>query len=127
MTVIACDIDHFKLINDRYGHLKGDNVLVGFAAALTNSLRSSDVISRVGGEEFLILVQRADEDSAREIAEKLRARVEQLDIEGLAEGITASFGVVVAKHYSDLHAAIATADAYLYRAKKEGRNRIVSG
>ncbi|WP_372777661.1 diguanylate cyclase domain-containing protein [Litorivivens sp.] len=127
LTVIACDIDNFKLINDRYGHKKGDDVLVSFAAALTDSLRSSDVISRVGGEEFLILVQRANEDSAREIAEKLRARVEQLDIEGFVEKITASFGVVVAQHYSDLQAAMLTADQYLYRAKKEGRNRVVSG
>jgi diguanylate cyclase len=127
LTVIACDIDNFKLINDRYGHKKGDDVLVSFAAALTDSLRSSDVISRVGGEEFLILVQRANEDSAREIAEKLRACVEQIDVEGFPEGITASFGVVVAQHYSDLQAAMVTADEYLYRAKKEGRNRVVSG
>nr|WP_246386527.1 GGDEF domain-containing protein [Litorivivens lipolytica] len=126
LAVITCDIDNFKAINDKHGHQRGDEVLVQVSTLLRESLRGSDVVSRVGGEEFLIMAQRAKRKSAADIAEKLRQRIENLEIEGLPEGISASFGVVVADHYSELKAALLNADQNLYRAKNEGRNRVVA-
>jgi len=124
-AVIVLDIDRFKRINDTWGHAAGDIVLQSIARACRAELRPSDQIGRLGGEEFLVVLHSATAQQAREIAERLRLAVEQLDFTSIAPElrVTISLGVSVASEY-DSGAAIAAADAMLYRAKESGRNRI---
>lgn len=124
-SIIMLDIDHFKSINDHYGHLRGDDVLRQVADCLRARLRSRDLIARFGGEEFLLVLADAGLPEAMSIANDLRQQIEQLDILGDGRAITASFGVALADAgQADYHAAIARADAALYRAKAKGRNRV---
>jgi diguanylate cyclase (GGDEF)-like protein len=124
-AVIVLDIDRFKRINDTLGHASGDAVLRSVAHTCRAELRATDQIGRIGGEEFLVVLHSATEDQARDIAERLRAAVERLDVSSLAPDlrITISLGVHVATDY-DSSAAIAAADSMLYRAKESGRNRV---
>lgn len=124
-AVIVLDIDRFKRINDTWGHAAGDDVLRSVAHACRVELRAWDQIGRVGGEEFLVVLHAATAQQAREIAERLRLAVERLDFSSIAPDlrITISLGVWVATG-SDAGAAIAAADAMLYRAKETGRNRV---
>lgn len=126
MAVILCDVDHFKQINDSAGHQAGDSVLVKVARILAESVRSEDVVSRIGGEEFLILAQQANAKNGHAIAEKLRKKLEQAEMRELADGVTASFGVAEATSFRELNDAITTADKLLYEAKHQGRNQVVS-
>jgi diguanylate cyclase (GGDEF)-like protein len=124
-AVIVLDIDRFKRINDTLGHAAGDAVLRSVARTCRVELRATDQIGRIGGEEFLVVLYSASEDQAREIAERLRAAVERLDLSAIAPDlhVTISLGVRVANDY-DASAAIAAADSMLYRAKENGRNRV---
>lgn len=125
-ALIVFDIDRFKRINDTYGHAAGDAVLQSVARACRLALRPADQLGRIGGEEFLIVLQDAmTAEHAYEIAERLRTAVERLDFDSIAEGlrVTISLGVRVANDY-DVTAAIAAADELLYRAKEGGRNRV---
>jgi diguanylate cyclase (GGDEF)-like protein len=124
-AVIVLDIDRFKRINDTLGHAAGDAVLRSVARACRVALRPADLIGRIGGEEFLVVLHSATPPQAHEIAERLRAAVERLDLSSIAPGlrITISLGVHVATDY-DSSAAIAAADSMLYRAKENGRNRV---
>jgi diguanylate cyclase (GGDEF)-like protein len=124
-AVIVLDIDRFKRINDALGHAAGDAVLRSVAHTCRLALRADDQIGRIGGEEFLVVLHSATEDQARDIAERLRAAVERLDVSSIAPDlrITISLGVHVATDY-DTSAAIAAADSMLYRAKESGRNRV---
>ncbi|HEX3576925.1 MAG TPA: diguanylate cyclase [Thermoanaerobaculia bacterium] len=124
-AVIVLDIDRFKRINDTLGHPAGDAVLRGVAHACRLALRADDQIGRIGGEEFLVVLNSATAQQAREIAERLRAAVERLDFTSIAPElhVTISLGVHVATDY-DASAAIAAADSMLYRAKESGRNRV---
>ncbi|MEW6219726.1 MAG: diguanylate cyclase [Thermodesulfobacteriota bacterium] len=133
LSTIMCDIDHFKRVNDTYGHQAGDAVLQSFAAALRHGTRANvDWVARYGGEEFLIVLPETPGAGAESVAERLRQGVERLVIvhEGREIRITASFGVAGYDEcpYGDLapETVIASADACLYQAKKEGRNRVVS-
>jgi len=123
-AVIVLDIDRFKRINDTFGHAAGDAVLRSVAHTCRAELRATDQIGRIGGEEFLVVLHSATAEQAHEIAERLRLAVERLDLSSIAPNLhtTISLGVCVTSDYNT-SAAIATADAMLYRAK-ENRNRV---
>jgi len=130
-SLIMADIDHFKIVNDTYGHLAGDEVLKVFAETLSTVLkRKSDWIARYGGEEFLICLSGADKEKAVEIAENMRKAVAEKSIfyGGDEISITASFGVVTINNFFEyeVEQIIDMADEKLYSAKKNGRNRVES-
>jgi len=127
-SVILCDIDHFKQVNDTWGHDAGDRVLKAVAAKLRNNIRPSDQASRWGGEEFLILLPETREPGAVKTAEKLRQQitVANLDIGHSGTPLTLSFGVAQSGPGLDLTQVLKNADQALYRAKDTGRNRVVS-
>jgi diguanylate cyclase (GGDEF)-like protein len=121
------DLDHFKLVNDRYGHLAGDEVLRTFGALLKKSARGSDVYCRYGGEEFLLVLPRMAQGSAMERAEQLRRALEAAPVPYGASliPVTASFGVATFPHNGRTgDELIAAADHALYAAKEGGRNRV---
>lgn len=126
VALIVLDIDRFKRINDTYGHAAGDEVLKAVAHTCRVNLRPGDQLGRIGGEEFLIVLQAPTKaEQANEVAERLRASVERLDVSSIAADlqITISLGVWITSEY-DTTAAIAAADSLLYRAKESGRNRV---
>ncbi len=125
-SAILIDIDHFKQINDSYGHLAGDHVLVRTAEILNEQLRSNDLLGRWGGEEFLVLVSDADADGAQVVAEKLRAALDAAEFDG-AGHVTASFGVAEYRRGDTAASLVARADAALYVAKRSGRNCVHIG
>lgn len=121
MTVMMMDIDHFKRVNDRHGHDIGDEVLRLFVAVVAKCLRQVDVFGRMGGEEFAVLMPETAQKGARIAAERIRQAVEQAKLErGLS--VTVSIGAVVGTDTVD--EALKLADKALYRAKREGRNRV---
>jgi diguanylate cyclase (GGDEF)-like protein len=123
MAVVFMDLDHFKRINDQYGHDTGDEVLKRFAAVIRGEIRSSDKLVRWGGEEFLLLCPETDVLHAVTMLEKLRAAVAgQAWPHGLP--VTSSFGLTSLKPDEDIGAAIKRADGALYLAKANGRNRV---
>lgn len=131
VAVILLDLDHFKRINDLYGHLVGDQALKQTAAALKRSLRTDDVIARFGGEEFLIVLDGVTCATAKNVAERCRRmlmEIQILDKDGNRILVTGSFGV--ACMLSGLHVVVddllREADEALYSAKSEGRNRVVN-
>lgn len=128
-SVIFFDIDNFKLINDTYGHLIGDTVLKRIATILNIQIRSSDYISRWGGEEFLILLQDSALEESYEVAQKLRTTIEN-DIElhdMIKGGVTASFGVATFELDDTLEKIVTRADEALYKAKHKGKNCVEKG
>ena len=125
VSLLLVDIDHFKTVNDEYGHLKGDAVLKEISSILSSGLRSSDVVCRWGGEEFLIMLLDADIEEATKVAEKLRDSIENLKIQGIRK-ITASFGVTQCQKDESEEDAFKRIDNSLYLAKLTGRNKVVS-
>ncbi|MEQ8232744.1 MAG: diguanylate cyclase [Gammaproteobacteria bacterium] len=128
VTVLMLDIDHFKHVNDTYGHQVGDAVLETVSRALLDALRDSDVVGRYGGEEFLIAMPHADALAARDFGERLLRRMRAIDIAGAPQfHLSASIGISVC-HARDrrMGAAelIGRADEALYRSKREGRDRL---
>lgn len=128
IAVLMMDIDYFKSVNDRWGHGAGDAVLIAVAKTLAAGIRTGDVLARVGGEEFLILLPDTDLESAREVAERIRHSVECLSVQ-LPQGgqlrCTISIGIAVLRHAgAQWESLVATADQALYRAKELGRNRV---
>lgn len=125
LTVIALDIDHFKAINDRFGHDVGDAVIVSLATLMQQDLRSDAALCRSGGEEFLLLLPGVSLAQAQKIAERLRTRVASHDME-VAGHITISLGVA---HWgadaTSIAAVLKEADKALYDAKSQGRNCVV--
>lgn len=128
ISILMIDIDHFKRVNDTYGHLAGDDVLRAFAAVCSDVLRPSDLFGRLGGEEFAAVLPRADLPGAHEAAERLRAAVAALEVQtsGMRLRITISIGVAQSTGDDRLDDAIARADAALYAAKLSGRNRVAA-
>jgi len=130
LSLIMIDIDYFKLYNDTYGHLGGDDCLKQFATALLGSLRASDFAARYGGEEFACILHEADEAGALITAERIRSKVESLHIphgaSPVSPFVTASQGVATLTSSEDVepNCLIEMADQMLYRAKDKGRNRI---
>ncbi|MEO0035775.1 MAG: hypothetical protein RLZZ501_1798 [Pseudomonadota bacterium] len=133
-TVMVLDLDHFKRINDRWGHATGDRALQAFVGACRQALREGDILGRVGGEEFAVALPGTSEPAARLIAERLRAQVEQVTLEaddGSLGGFTVSIGVAAwceamagGEGAPSVAELLKLADAALYRAKAAGRNRV---
>ncbi|HEY7484643.1 MAG TPA: GGDEF domain-containing protein [Streptosporangiaceae bacterium] len=127
LALLLVDLDHFKRVNDTYGHLVGDQVLIGVATTLRNQLRDYDIVGRFGGEEFVVLLPGADTVEACRVSERLRGRVRRLAVpaeEGTV-GVTVSVGVALLRaHGDDLIELLAAADLALYRAKESGRDRV---
>ncbi|WPO50155.1 sensor domain-containing diguanylate cyclase [Pseudomonas sp. S1Bt23] len=125
LTALLLDLDHFKRLNDTYGHLAGDQVLSGFARHLASCLRQSDIVCRWGGEEFIVLLKDTDSATALKIAEKIRLLIEQqrYTYEGKNMRLTVSIGVTTLQADDTLHSLLSRADHAMYRAKQTGRNR----
>jgi diguanylate cyclase (GGDEF)-like protein/PAS domain S-box-containing protein len=123
---IMVDIDHFKRVNDTYGHEAGDEVLKAVAEALRSTARGADIVARFGGEEFVLVLPDTSADLAIRIAERLRLAIEALstNVEGQAIRVTASFGVAQRAAQESQLEVLERADAALYASKKEGRNRV---
>ncbi|MGC4249930.1 MAG: GGDEF domain-containing protein [Sphingobium sp.] len=126
--LLMLDMDHFKSINDRYGHEVGDRALQAVAAILRRALRGEDIIGRLGGEEFGIYLPEATGDMAANIAERLRRRVEETpvaDLEGHPVSMTVSIGMVGIGEQAALRDCLRMADIALYEAKRKGRNQVI--
>ena len=127
-VIAMLDLDHFKAINDNHGHDTGDRVLVSAANCLLRHIRTYDDAYRLGGEEFLILFKGLDETGAQNVLERLRVAFTRMDVkgaDGAPLGISASFGYVGASPDKTLDSLLQEADKALYKAKREGRNRVV--
>ncbi len=126
-SICYLDLDHFKPINDRFGHGVGDQVLTRFAHIARGSLREADYIGRLGGEEFILMLPDTDHSEAWRVAERLRQTLEETDFSDLHEElrVTVSAGVAEYQAREDLDAVMARADLCLYQAKENGRNRVV--
>ena len=126
-TVLTFDIDHFKRVNDSFGHLTGDQVLARIAHACQLALRQFDLLGRTGGEEFLVLLPNTRLEQAHLIAERLRAAVAAIDFSEISDDLTVTISVGMAELCAadaDLQALMHRADNALYRAKADGRNRV---
>ncbi len=128
LTVLMADIDHFKQINDTYGHAVGDEVLTAISRLLAEACRGSDVAARWGGEEFVMLLPETGLSQARQLAERLRLSIEALSFRDGRKPfhVSASFGIAEMAMHRHLDELIAEADDWLYRAKQRGRNRVAS-
>ncbi|WP_243303564.1 GGDEF domain-containing protein [Geothrix oryzisoli] len=130
LSVLMCDLDHFKVINDTHGHGAGDFVLQVFGERLRATLREPDLAGRIGGEEFLVILPETDLNGAKPFAERLRKAIAAatVPLPGCDLEVTCSLGVAE-RQPGDLEAGqmLARADAGLYRAKVEGRNRVCVG
>jgi diguanylate cyclase (GGDEF)-like protein/PAS domain S-box-containing protein/hemerythrin-like metal-binding protein len=122
-SLMMIDLDHFKNVNDTFGHLAGDRVLRGFCEIARNCLRATDVLGRWGGEEFVVLLPETGLKGAQLLADRLRVTLAGLRFDGDI-GVTASMGVAGYKEGDELATLMARADAALYRAKQAGRNRV---
>jgi diguanylate cyclase (GGDEF)-like protein len=122
MAVVLVDLDAFKAVNDRHGHLVGDAVLTAAAGALSGAVRAEDVVGRFGGEEFMVLLPDTDENAAAATAERLRLSIQGM-IVPVPVPVTASVGWAVLGHGEASDDLVRRADAALYTAKEAGRNR----
>jgi two-component system cell cycle response regulator len=130
MSLMILDIDHFKQVNDTYGHMSGDEVLKGFAERIRRVIRGGDLLCRLGGEEFVVVMPNVPLDVAQRVAERARASIEEapfvIDRSGKAIRITVSIGLAERGRDLDAEALYQRADRALYRSKAEGRNRVTS-
>jgi diguanylate cyclase (GGDEF)-like protein len=129
-TLVAIDVDHFKVVNDRYGHPAGDAVLVSIANACMANMRRSDIFGRLGGEEFALLLPETDAEAAREAAERIRRMIETTIVEVGGAEVRATISMGVAPRPADGESVstwLAEADIALYEAKQFGRNRVAVG
>lgn len=129
LGMVMIDVDHFKVFNDTYGHLAGDQVLVELAKVIRSQIRTEDIAARFGGEEFSLLLLQCGPEMAYQIADRIRAAVEnhRAEYQGQELKITISLGVACACHAqmpTDLNRLIFQADKALYQSKKNGRNRV---
>jgi diguanylate cyclase (GGDEF)-like protein len=124
--VCMLDVDHFKSVNDTYGHPAGDEVLAGIASIMRMTLRDSDFVVRYGGEEFLFILSNASYDIVQSVAERIRKNVEEHVFKYKDKEIRVTVSIGIAKNGKTQEASdtVSAADAALYRAKKNGRNRI---
>lgn len=126
-VILFADLDHFKRINDGYGHYIGDVVLKNFADIIQMSIREVDYGSRFGGEEFVVLLVKTDIEQARKVAERIRHGLEHFNFSDVAPGlhVTVSIGLANYKQFKSIQETLMTADNRMYKAKEQGRNRIV--
>lgn len=129
LSLMMCDIDLFKRINDNYGHLAGDKVLKIIARSLQSNLRDSDFIARFGGEEFIVLMPETSAEEAKFVADKLRKKIEESPFNFKKEPvqITISFGISEFSQGESLEEVFQRADKALYKAKENGRNQVMLG
>ena len=136
LSVLLIDIDHFKRVNDIYGHQVGDLVLEGMAQLIATTLRTTDIVARYGGEEIMVITPSTPVKIAADLAERLRKVVEsasfeippELNLDISALGVTVSIGVgCFGREAKDMQELIQVVDKAMYRAKREGRNRVVVG
>jgi diguanylate cyclase (GGDEF)-like protein len=128
LSLIVCDVDQFKSLNDSYGHAAGDAVLRQLGDLMRNGVRTGDLVGRFGGEEFVILLRRAHLEDARQFAERLRLTVARTVFPVLPAGraVTASFGVAQHRPGEGIWDLFERADAVLYQAKSAGRDRVIA-
>ncbi|MBL6996029.1 diguanylate cyclase, partial [Desulfobacula sp.] len=126
LSIGLCDIDHFKLVNDKYGHQVGDDVLCSFIKAIQNTLRPYDLLGRYGGEEFLLVMPDSTMSAEEGLYERLRAKIADNKMMTRSGGvsITVSIGITSNTGNETIETMIAKADAALYRAKENGRNQL---
>jgi len=128
LSLLMLDIDHFKLINDRFGHPVGDLALQHVARTLRLNVREVDHLARVGGEEFLVLMPGASLDTARPVAERLREQLaaNPLRLEGMSVALSVSIGIAQwADPSEEISRLLVRVDTVLYQAKAQGRNRVI--
>jgi len=125
LSLLVLDVDHFKQINDSFGHDAGDKVLRSIAKVLSGCVRIIDIVARVGGEEFAVILPHTDAQGAHEVAQRMRAAVAQAS--WLSQPTTISIGAASLRTAETACSLYARADAALYAAKKSGRNRVVAG
>lgn len=125
LSLIMTDLDNFKSINDKYGHDMGDNVLITYADLMKNCVRTEDLVSRFGGEEFMIILPLTTSEEAYKVAERIRRKLFQKDILKNGVTITASFGVCTLKTEESIEPIIKRVDTALYKAKESGRNKTI--
>lgn len=126
-SIILADIDHFKLINDSFGHGVGDKVLQRFSLVVAGCLRNGDLLARIGGEEFAMIVQRCDANGGVALAERMRTSLSRESFpDAGSRPVTASYGIVEIRPGEPLWQAVDRADLMLYAAKDAGRNRVAS-
>ena len=126
-VIAMIDIDHFKQVNDTWGHEAGNHVLKAVARVISDTVRDTDIVGRIGGEEFAVILPETDIEKATLLAERLRWAIEKSEVmtSDVAIRVTASFGIAASdEKIATLDALLAYADAALYQAKKAGRNRI---
>lgn len=128
-SLLMPDLDHFKSINDSFGHAVGDRVLQHVATILRSSVREIDRVARVGGEEFLVLMPGASLEAARPVAERLceHLAADPLHLQGMSVNLSASIGIAQwAGPAEEMSPLLVRVDAALYRAKAQGRNRVIA-
>jgi len=129
VTLVMCDLDNFKAINDRYGHLAGDEVLRAVGRVFSESVRDRDIAARYGGEELALVLPGTPLIGGRRLSERIRRKLEELRVEtadGETIGFTASFGAATFPTHASAESLLAAADRALYEAKDSGRNRVVT-
>jgi diguanylate cyclase (GGDEF)-like protein/PAS domain S-box-containing protein len=124
LSLLIFDIDHFKLVNDIYGHLAGDLVLKSVAQIIKDNIRTSDIIARWGGEEFAVILEESNRQIAYKLAENIRSNIQKHSFSKVSH-ITVSCGIAQFKDYDSCLALFEQADSALYKAKQNGRNCIV--
>ncbi|MGY2574647.1 GGDEF domain-containing protein [Vibrio sp. C8] len=126
ISLLLLDIDYFKNINDRYGHDFGDFVLKAFSELISQNIRQDDLFSRIGGEEFVLILPQTKPEFAIRVAEDLRQKIEQSEFEFQQQtlGITCSFGIAFCTQHFDFNLMVKQADMALYHAKNNGRNKV---
>jgi diguanylate cyclase (GGDEF)-like protein len=129
LCVAMIDIDHFKKVNDTYGHPMGDQVIRSMAWLLKQRLRKTDSVGRYGGEEFLVVLPQADAERARQLLERIRVDFSQFHhpVKATSFACTFSCGIAQLALGINAQALVKLADEALYKAKKQGRNQIVGG
>jgi len=125
LSAILLDLDHFKDVNDSFGHATGDAVLVAVTRALSGSVRAYDLVARYGGEEFVVLLPQADLRQGVAVAERLRRALASTEVEGCPYAVTASFGVACLMPGESTKQLLPRADRALYLAKSTGRDRVM--
>ncbi len=127
LSVLMIDVDNLKQVNDAHGHSAGDRVLKQVVNRVTSALRPSDLVARMGGDEFAVVMPETDLDAALQVAERLRGRIAETPVEGVA--VTVSIGVTASRPdvEEELEVTLQRADAAVYEAKRAGGNRVVAG
>lgn len=126
LSVVFLDVDHFKSINDTFGHSAGDRALATFGRLLADHVRPNDIVGRYGGEEFLVVLHGASGEIARRVAERIRQSIASAHVPGVMRSITVSAGVASRAPGEPLAELVARADFALYSAKRDGRDRVLT-